>query len=78
MVPKSVNESVIQSLFEKFGAVDDVMILRDLETGEHKGCAFVRFKQFENASKAVEELHDKYKFEVILIFLKIIILKMIF
>lgn len=64
MVPKHISESNIQALFEKFGSVDDVTVLRNLETGEHKGCAFVRFKQYENALRAVEELNDKYKFEV--------------
>ena len=36
-VPKSCNESVLRPIFEKFGQVMDVMVLRDRLTGIHKG-----------------------------------------
>lgn len=37
MVPKHIDEQTIRLIFEQCGPIEDVMILRDVETGEHKG-----------------------------------------
>ena len=38
------------------------MIIRDKVTSQHRGCAFVTFWSSVSASKAQEELHDKFHF----------------
>jgi len=59
-VPKGINEGRLRSLFEKYGVVTDIMVLRDRITGVHKGCAFVTFQNAEDADRATEELHDNH------------------
>ncbi|KAH1209700.1 Heterogeneous nuclear ribonucleoprotein Q [Glycine max] len=38
---------------------DEVRLMKDRDTGEHKGYSFVAFKTKEVAQKAIEEIHSK-------------------
>jgi len=57
---KMASEADVRSVFEKFGTVESVRILRNI-AGKSKGGGFVVFVKSEDAEKAREEL-DKTKF----------------
>lgn len=58
-IPKTMMEDEIKSLFEKFGEVMDVSVIRDKINGNHRGCAFVTFSEANAANESVEAYHDK-------------------
>eukprot|EP00559_Dactyliosolen_fragilissimus_P004845 CAMPEP_0184865846 /NCGR_PEP_ID=MMETSP0580-20130426/19396_1 /TAXON_ID=1118495 /ORGANISM="Dactyliosolen fragilissimus" /LENGTH=581 /DNA_ID=CAMNT_0027365215 /DNA_START=281 /DNA_END=2026 /DNA_ORIENTATION=- len=62
-VPKSMEESDISPFFEKFGTIDDVSIIRDKHTNQHRGCAFVTFRNKVSADACEEELHNQFVFD---------------
>lgn len=52
-----VEESEIQRLFEQYGEVKSVRIIKDKETGQSKGFGFVEMEKKEDAMKALERLN---------------------
>jgi RNA recognition motif-containing protein len=52
-----VEEAEIQRLFEQFGEVKSVRIIKDKETGQSKGFGFVEMENKEDAMKALERLN---------------------
>jgi RNA recognition motif-containing protein len=46
-------------LFEAYGTLTEVAVLRDRTSSAHKGCAFVSFSTPESANKAVAALDGK-------------------
>lgn len=62
-VPKQMEEPDLFAIFEKYGPMDDVAIIRDKHTGQHRGCAFVTFLQKESAELCEKELHGTFVFE---------------
>jgi cold-inducible RNA-binding protein len=53
----SVTEETIRSLFEKFGAVDRVNLVRDRDTGQPRGFAFVEMLDSGEAERAITGLN---------------------
>ncbi|KAG1359137.1 heterogeneous nuclear ribonucleoprotein Q [Cocos nucifera] len=49
----------LRELCEDFGEIHDVRLVKDKDTGESKGFAFITFTNKDAAQKAIEELHDK-------------------
>jgi len=47
----------VQSLFSQVGAVRDVFLPNDRETGRPRGFAFVEFENDEDAAKAIEKFN---------------------
>lgn len=62
-VPKSCNESDLIPIFGPFGPLADIAIIRDRCSLGHRGCAFVTFQNADDAKRAIENVHDKVKFE---------------
>lgn len=62
-VPKQMEEPDLFAIFEKYGPMEDVAIIRDKHTGQHRGCAFVTFLQKESAELCEKELHGTFVFE---------------
>ncbi|VDL90157.1 unnamed protein product [Schistocephalus solidus] len=58
-IPRQMTEADILPMFEEFGAVSDLLVLRDKLTGIHKGCAFVTFCDRDAAQRCQEALHEK-------------------
>ena len=56
MLSKNTTEEDVLSIFEPFGSVENVAILRNAK-GDSRGCAFVRFADRKDASKAIKALH---------------------
>lgn len=59
-VPKAMDEQDLYPFFEKFGPINDVTIIRDKHTGQHRGCAFLTFKNRDDAESCEAVLHDQY------------------
>jgi len=61
-VPKIYEETDLFPYFSKYGAMEDVTIIRDKHTGQHRGCAFVTFISKEQAELCEEEMHNQFTF----------------
>lgn len=51
-----LNEDDLQGLFEEFGPVVRVNIIKDRDTGNPKGFGFVEMENQEDGQKAIEDL----------------------
>ncbi|KAL5792155.1 hypothetical protein ACOSP7_000749 [Xanthoceras sorbifolium] len=58
-LPKDALEEDLRDLCEPIGEVFEVRLMKDKDSGESKGFAFVAFRSKELAQKAIEELHSK-------------------
>jgi RNA recognition motif-containing protein len=58
-VPRTMEEEELRPYLEKYGPLEDLVIIRDRLTGAHRGCAFATYSTKEAADQAVEELHNK-------------------
>ncbi|KAK9758118.1 hypothetical protein RND81_01G208400 [Saponaria officinalis] len=58
-LPKDVTEDDLTDLCEPIGDVFEVRLMKNKDTGELKGYAFVAFKRKEDAQKAIENLTNK-------------------
>ncbi|KAG7380008.1 CUGBP Elav-like member 1 [Phytophthora pseudosyringae] len=57
MIPKTADEAAIREVFELFGSIEEVYILRHPATGQSKGCAFLKFKDRTSALAAIEQVN---------------------
>lgn len=62
-LPKSATEEELHAVFSRFGAIDEVFVMRD-EDKISKGCAFVRFAFKEEAFSAIANLNKNYTIAV--------------
>lgn len=62
-VPKTLEETDLALLFEPYGRILDMTVIRDRRTGMHRGCAFVTYERGEDAMRVVREMHGRYRFE---------------
>uniref|UniRef100_A0A0D3HK57 RRM domain-containing protein n=1 Tax=Oryza barthii TaxID=65489 RepID=A0A0D3HK57_9ORYZ len=58
-LPRDTTEEDLRELCDSFGEIYEVRLMKDKETKENKGFAFVNFTAKEAAQRAIEELHDK-------------------
>lgn len=56
-LPYSADEYKVSELFEQFGEVYSVKLIKDRETGRNKGFGFVEMEQ-TGGNRAVEELNE--------------------
>jgi len=57
-IPRYMDESDLQKLFEEFGPVYQINVLRDKVTNQSKGCCFVTFYTRRAAMDAQSKLHN--------------------
>ena len=57
-IPRNMHESELREMFEQFGPVFQLNVLRDKQTGESKGCCFVTFFSRKSALDAQNALHN--------------------
>ncbi|XP_037086376.1 CUGBP Elav-like family member 2 [Pollicipes pollicipes] len=57
-MPRHMDENDIRAMFEEFGPVHQINVLRDKVTGQSKGCCFVTFFTRKSALDAQNELHN--------------------
>ncbi|KAJ4955278.1 hypothetical protein NE237_012061 [Protea cynaroides] len=58
-LPREVTEDDLRDLCEPIGNISEIRLMKDKDTGESKGYAFITFKSKDLAQKAIEELHDR-------------------
>jgi len=61
MLSRESSEEEIRTIFESYGRVDEVVLIKDRETGQSKGTAFVKFATREEALRAINALNDSYR-----------------
>ncbi|KAM8934444.1 RNA-binding protein 45 isoform 2-T2 [Pelodytes ibericus] len=59
VVSKSVTEDMIRDRFSEFGDIQDIWVVKDKQTKESKGIAFVKYAKSSQACKAMEGMHGR-------------------
>ena len=54
-----ISEETIRNCFSPFGEIQDIKMVRDKETGNFKGFAFIQFVNPESAQNAVKAMNGK-------------------
>ncbi|KAK3869116.1 hypothetical protein Pcinc_025559 [Petrolisthes cinctipes] len=57
-IPRSMDETDLKKMFEEFGEVFQINVLRDKVTGQSKGCCFVTFYARKSALEAQNAMHN--------------------
>lgn len=58
-LPWSVTTEELQDLFEKFGAIEDSVVIRDKMTNRSKGFGFVTYTDDADADAAIAEMNEQ-------------------
>jgi len=61
VVPKNIKESELEEHFGAFGDIDYVSIVKDRNTKESKGFAYIKYHRMSHAAKAFEDCERSYK-----------------
>ena len=61
VVPKTMSETELKEHFTQFGDVDYVSIVRDRNSKESKGFAYVKYHRMSHAAKAFESCDRSFK-----------------
>ena len=61
VVPKDAKEPEVTEHFKQFGDIDYCSIVRDRNTKEAKGFAYIKFHRMSHAAKAYEDCDRSYK-----------------
>jgi RNA recognition motif-containing protein len=57
-IPRNMSELELKVMFEEYGSVYQLNVLRDKQSGESKGCCFVTFFSRKAALDAQNALHN--------------------
>ena len=57
-IPRTMNEEDLRLIFERYGRIHKLNILRDKQTGESRGCCFVTYVTRQAALSAQKALHN--------------------
>ncbi|KAL5061347.1 hypothetical protein RYX36_032951 [Vicia faba] len=58
-LPRDTCDDDLRELCAPMGDIVEIKLIKDRETGDSKGYAFVAFKTKEEAQKAIEDIHNK-------------------
>ncbi|RUS92223.1 hypothetical protein EGW08_000076 [Elysia chlorotica] len=59
LCPKGTTEQEFRDAFEKFGAIEDVWIIKDKRTNEDRGIVYIKFSKTSEAMQAMEEMNGR-------------------
>lgn len=54
---RSLVEDDVRRMFEPFGRIEEIVLMKDPGTSQSKGCAFVKFQYKEDAINAIKAMH---------------------
>lgn len=57
-LPKTTDEETVRKLFEEYGEVSEIKLIKDQYTNELRGFGFVTMPSQEEAKKAIQEIND--------------------
>jgi len=57
-IPRTTDEDTIRNLFEEYGEVAEVKLLKDNYTGQLRGFGFVTMNSDDEAEKAIEGINS--------------------
>ncbi|NWX15187.1 RBM23 protein, partial [Aegotheles bennettii] len=53
----NITKEMLRGIFEPFGKIDSIVLMRDPDTGQSKGYGFITFTEAECARRALEQLN---------------------
>ncbi|XP_068101537.1 RNA-binding protein 45 [Hyperolius riggenbachi] len=60
VVSRSVTEETIRDKFSNYGDIQDIWVVRDKQTKESKGIAYIKYAKSSQACRAMEEMHGRH------------------
>lgn len=60
-LPFRATENSIEAFFAPYGAIENVVLIKDRETGRSKGFGFVTFNSDDSANKALEKNGQEFE-----------------
>jgi RNA recognition motif-containing protein len=57
---EEITEEVLRDLGGKYGAIDKIVIAKDMATGKAKGYAFVEYQRRLDCLKAIQALNNSF------------------
>ena len=57
-LPKTTDEETVRKLFEEYGEVTEIKLLKDQYSGELRGFGFITMPSKADAQKAIQEVND--------------------
>ncbi|XP_021950916.1 RNA-binding protein 39 isoform X2 [Folsomia candida] len=53
----NITEEMLRGIFEPFGRIEEILLMKDHETGRSKGFGFITFHEGEDAKRSLEQLN---------------------
>lgn len=61
-IPKRITEPDLRLVFSKFGPILDIKVIRDPQTQNSKGFAYILFEKVDDATRAIDGLDNQRVF----------------